>query len=355
MASRASRQPWFSRPARERRLVLDETVAVGVAAGVDPAQGGLDGLAQQLEELEVAGPHDHLADEQQVERGRVDGAVVGRVGDGLEGGELAAAQLVQDFAGLLLAEGVVGAALQAREKAHGVDRRARVEHERLEAGDDRVAPEGRHEPGHGGRVGAAVLRVHGEHAQVGLAAAQHAGHLLGVGEDAGRAGEGALVVAAHVGEARRKVAVAQGWGVGHGHLDREAHHLAFARREAHTKARRAAPQAGRRLGKAHDRLAQHLVEAVVGERQGGAVDLGRQARAALVAARAAHLEHVAKVGVEGELYVDLDRRRVVVLDAQQLVDAVRHEPRAAHVHRGLRDLSPPGALISRLVNSADET
>ena len=121
----------------------------------------------------------------------------------LERGQLAAAQLVHDLAGLLFAEGVVGAALQAREELHAVDRRARVEHQGLEAGDDGVAAEGRHEPGHGGRDDAPVGRVDRHHAQVGLAAAQHAGDLLGVGEDVGRAGEPALVVAAQVGEPAR--------------------------------------------------------------------------------------------------------------------------------------------------------
>ncbi len=225
-----------------------------------------------------------------------------------------------------------------------VDRRTRVEHQGLEAGDDRVAAEGRHEPGHGGRDDAPVVRVHQHHAQVGLPAAQHAGDLLRVGEDVGGAREPALVVAAQVGQAGGEVALAQRRGVGHRHLDREAHDLALARRQAHAKGRRAALQARRLLFEAHDRLAQDFVEAVVGQRERVAVDLGREARAALVAAHAAHLEHVAKVGVEGELDDHLDRRRVVVLDAQQLVHAVGDQAGAAHVHRSLRDGLAVGAL-----------
>ena len=105
-------------PGARAPLVLHEPVAVGVAVHGQPLDGGLDGLVQQVEALEVAGPHRQLAEGEQPQRRRVDGAEVGRVRDGAQVGELAAPQLVHDLARLLLAEGGVDAALASRQVAH---------------------------------------------------------------------------------------------------------------------------------------------------------------------------------------------------------------------------------------------
>ncbi len=84
----------------------------------------------------------------------------------------------------------------------------------------------------------ATVRGRGlQHAQVGLAAAQHTGDLLVVGEDVGRLGIPALVVATELAELSGEVALAQRRGARHLDLDGEAQHLPLARREAQPERR----------------------------------------------------------------------------------------------------------------------
>ena len=69
-----------------------------------------------------------------------------------EDGELPEADLVQDLAGLLVLEVVDLLALQRRQRVQCAARELRADEERLVGGDQRVAPEDRHEPGQpGGR------------------------------------------------------------------------------------------------------------------------------------------------------------------------------------------------------------
>ena len=132
-------------------LVGDVAVALQVGVVVDPGQRRARLLLERPHELRVAGPALVLVEQHHVERRRVDGAVVGRVRPLLEGGHLAEAQLVQDAAGVLVAEVVAARPLPQAERDERRPRELGRERQRLQAGEDAVAAEHRHEPGQPGR------------------------------------------------------------------------------------------------------------------------------------------------------------------------------------------------------------
>ena len=80
----------------------------------------------------------------------------------LERGHLAVAHLVEDPAGVLVAEVVDAAALPVAEVAERRRRELRREREGLQAGEDAVAPEHRHEPRQAGRGQAVPPAIDGE-------------------------------------------------------------------------------------------------------------------------------------------------------------------------------------------------
>ena len=134
-------------PAGGAAPVLDEAVAVEVAVAVDPLERAQRRLAQVADEPGVVGPAPDLGEEDEVERRRVDGAVV--AGEpGL--GALAVPNLVDDLAGLGVGVRVVLARLQLGEHRERVLRQLGAEEERLQARDQRVAAEDGHEPRHAG-------------------------------------------------------------------------------------------------------------------------------------------------------------------------------------------------------------
>ena len=231
-------------------------------------------------------------------------------------------------------------------------RPAQVEQQRLEADEDQLAPERRHEPGQAGQSGDAVAVDHREqHAQVVLAAAQHAVHLLVVGEDVGGPGVPALVVVRAARRASRvEVAVAAAGGApGADDLHVVARVGALARRQAQAEAGPAlldATPAAR--AKRDDRLAHHVVQAEVGERQRCPSPPGRQPRAAPPAPQAAHLEQVGEVGVE--VHVEHAARPAAwwkLRTRRCSSQAVGDEARAAHVHARLRQHAPVRRCATR--------
>src|SRR5207248_1860800 len=99
-------------PAVATTLVLDEAVAVAVAVAVDPLERAERGPAQLTHEIRVVCPAPQLGEEDQVERRRVDGAVVARKP---RARRLPVTHLVHDLARLRVRPRIVGVRLQSRE------------------------------------------------------------------------------------------------------------------------------------------------------------------------------------------------------------------------------------------------
>jgi hypothetical protein len=98
-------------------LVGDVAVALEVGVRIDPVERR-PGLELQLSHQPgVTGPPLVLIEQHDEQRGRICGAVVGRMGSLLEGGQLAIAHLVEDPAGILVAEVVDAGALSKPELA----------------------------------------------------------------------------------------------------------------------------------------------------------------------------------------------------------------------------------------------
>ena len=127
-------------------LVRDVAVAHEVGVLVDPVERGAGLVLEVADQLLVAGPALVLVEEDDVQRGRVDRAVIGRVRALLEGRHLAVSHLVQDPPRILVAEVVTTAALPVAEHPQRRGRQLGRERQRLEAGEDAVAAEHRHEP-----------------------------------------------------------------------------------------------------------------------------------------------------------------------------------------------------------------
>ena len=128
------------------RLVLDVAVAVTIAVLVDPGERSGDLVPSPQNERVLAGEAPVLREEDQPERRRVGGAVVGAVRLLAQLRQLAAADLVQDLAGLLVAEVVDARALQGAEQVKRAACKPRADPERLQGRDQRVPAEERHEP-----------------------------------------------------------------------------------------------------------------------------------------------------------------------------------------------------------------
>ena len=127
-------------------LVRDVAVALEVRVLVDPVQRRARLVLEVAHELRVAGPALVLVEQHDVQRGRVDAAVVGRVRPLLEGRHLAVAHLVEDPARVLVAEVVDPRALALAERQQRRLRELRRERQRLQAREDAVAAEHGHEP-----------------------------------------------------------------------------------------------------------------------------------------------------------------------------------------------------------------
>ena len=132
---------------RRTLLELDEPVAVAVAVTVDPLERLERRLLELLRDRDVVGPAPHLREEDQVERRRVERPVVAAE-PVLR--RLAVAHLVHDLARLRVDRRIVLVGLERRERGERVARELGAEQQRLQARDQRVAPEHRHEPRHAG-------------------------------------------------------------------------------------------------------------------------------------------------------------------------------------------------------------
>ena len=136
----------------EPRLLVPALVPEVAAAAdqvpvlVDPAQGRARFGFELADEPPVAAPALVLVEQHAVQRRRVSGAVVRGVRPLLERRQLPVAHLVEDPAGILVAEVVDPAALPGAEHAQCGGGELGRERQRLQAREDAVAPEHGHEP-----------------------------------------------------------------------------------------------------------------------------------------------------------------------------------------------------------------
>ena len=329
-----------AQPDARAALVLDEAVAVRVPGAVDPTERLIHGGGAHLEPIEVAGPDGKLGDQQQPQRRGIHGAVVRRVRHGARGGELAAPQLVHDLAGLLITEGVVDRALPVTQERDRRLRPAQVEEQRLETDEGHLAAERRREPRQSGERHPLPVDHRGQLAQVVLAAAQRPVELVVVGEDVGGVRLPALVLVPQRPVAGVELTAGLAGRAGSDDLDVVADGRVPAGWKVQPVPRPPLLDGLGAIVEVDDRLAGDLVEAEVGEREGAGADLRRKPLAATTAAAAADLEQVGEVRREVEVDDELHVTLVVVAHAQELVQPVGDEARAAHVNAGLRQGSP---------------
>src|SRR5262245_50330448 len=135
---------------RGARPVLLKPVAVEVAVAVDPVETAQRRVAMRLQERLVAEPLPRLVQYDEVARPGGGGSVVRRVGDQPEVRQLAGAQLVRDLSRLGVALIVDRGCLELGELPERAAREAGVHDHVLQARDQRVAAEDRHEPRHAG-------------------------------------------------------------------------------------------------------------------------------------------------------------------------------------------------------------
>ncbi len=131
-------------------LVPDVAGAEEVRVLVDPVERSPSLALELPHELAVARPPLVLVEQHDVQRRRVGAAVVRRVRTLLERRHLAVAHLVEDPARVLVTEVVDAAALPVPERAQRRRRELGRERQRLQAREDAVPAEHRHEPGQAG-------------------------------------------------------------------------------------------------------------------------------------------------------------------------------------------------------------
>jgi hypothetical protein len=130
--SRESFQPWFESPFFDRP--------------VDPRERAFEMGPQLLEQHEIAGSLEVGGRHHRKQRRRVDAAVVALERHLAQRRHLSAAHLVDDLARLGIALGVVRVRLVRREEPQHAARDRRIDPERLERHDQRIAAERRAEP-----------------------------------------------------------------------------------------------------------------------------------------------------------------------------------------------------------------
>ena len=108
-------------PGIEVALVVDVAIAVVVAILVEPFERGPRLHLEVLDELTIAGPALDLIEQDDEEGRHIGRAVVGTVRPLLEGSQFAVAQLVQDLAGLLIAEIIQARPLPGGQRAQRGD------------------------------------------------------------------------------------------------------------------------------------------------------------------------------------------------------------------------------------------
>ena len=167
---------------RRSPLKLDESIAVAVAVFVDPLERTQRGLLEVARERDVVRPAPHFGEEDEIQRRRVDSAVVARE-PRLR--RLPVPDLVHDLPRLGVDRGIVLARLQVREHLERAARELWPEEQRLQTRDQRVAAEHRHEPRHarGRKLAEVALRIaaHAQRCEIADRLVERAGELVPVG------------------------------------------------------------------------------------------------------------------------------------------------------------------------------
>ena len=327
-------------------LVGDVAVALQVGVVVDPGQGRARLLLERSDELGVAGPALVLVEQHDVERRRVDGAVVGRVRPLLERGHLAEAQLVEDAAGVLVAEVVAARPLPEAERDQRRLRELGRERQRLQAGEDAVAAEHRHEPGQPGRrqvVAGQRHRREPQRRQVHEAALVRPLERVPVAGQRGSLVEPLLQAPLHDGQRVLGVPLVLGRGDAESRGAAPGRHVQVGRPLAvrlHVDAERQAVLVhGAGRGRRHPGLA-HVGLTLVPEHQAAVVD--PRVVLALLLQGVLDLEQVGEVRACLDAHVEVDRLLVVVEDRELLVEAPAHGALADHRELGV-DVDGAGA------------
>ena len=127
---------------------------------IDPFQRAQHRGQQFDEKILVVEPIHHLDGADEKERRAIDGAVVGRVWDQLEVGQLPVAEFVQDFARFLLAAGIDAPSLLLSQVTQGASCDLWIDHEGLDRRDQCITTERGREPrnaGHRKQAGVVLL------------------------------------------------------------------------------------------------------------------------------------------------------------------------------------------------------
>src|SRR5436190_2312297 len=196
-------------------LVRDVAVPLEVGVLVDPVQRSASLVLELAHELRVAGPPLVLVEQHDVERRGVRIPVVGRMRPLLECRELAVTHLVQDPPGILVPEVVHPRSLPLTERAQGRRGQLGRERQRLQAREDAVPAEHRHEPRQTGRRQAAAAgdaRRETQRREVDETAPIGRPERLPVALDAWRTGNPAVEIGSHARLATRPAAVVAALG-----------------------------------------------------------------------------------------------------------------------------------------------
>ena len=314
---------------------------------VDPRERRARVRFEPADEVGVARPALELVEQDQEEGTRVGAAVVGRVWTLAEHGELAEAQLVQDLAGLGVAEVVE---LDGLPGGQGEERRARelgTHGQRLVARDQAVPPEQRHEPGQASRWEALArhdLRIAAERGEVDDAAVVEPHEVVPVAVESGRISHPLVGLVAQLGQRAlerrcRRTALRVGpAGLAVGtHLERQPALLVSRELEPAAEAFRRRLDALRRDDA---RLARERVTVSIAEPQlvlaGLATDRAVAHRAVL------DLEQVGEVAVDLESELERDGLAAVVHHGELLDPGAAHQA-APHQRQGR--IAPQGLSI----------
>ena len=127
--------------------VVEKSGRAALEAALDPLSCRQQGMPNTIDQRTIAGAFLISAGQHDEQRGRVHSTVILAERHFAQGGHFAAPCFVHDLARLRIAEAGVFLRLCGCEKTQHAGRKARIEPQRLQRGDDRVPPERRGKPG----------------------------------------------------------------------------------------------------------------------------------------------------------------------------------------------------------------